>query len=139
VRLQLLLLLLLLLLQGVVSSAEELHALEEQTFQQWQQTLLHTAAAGASSTDSCDAAAAAAAAVAAAGAGAGTARAGGVGRLSFYEGRLEFWRQLWRTLEMSDLVLMIVDARWVCTGSVLKGLLERCVLLGCRCWPCGGG
>jgi hypothetical protein len=97
------------LLQEVVSTAEQLHALEEQTFQQWQEALLHKAAAAADDAAS----AAAAAAVAAAGAAAGSARAGGVGRLSFYEGRLEFWRQLWRTLEMSDLVLMIVDARWV--------------------------
>jgi hypothetical protein len=99
-----------LLLQGVVSTAEELHALEEETFQQWQQTLLHKATAADATADD---AAAAAAAAAGAGAAAGSARAGGVGRLSFYEGRLEFWRQLWRTLEMSDLVLMIVDARWV--------------------------
>jgi hypothetical protein len=38
--------------------------------------------------------------------------AGGAGRLSFYETRLEFWRQLWRTLEMSDAVVIVVDARW---------------------------
>jgi hypothetical protein len=106
--LPLLLLLLLLNLQGVVSSAEELHALEEQSFLHWQQTLLHKAASDVTAASD----AAAAAATAAAGAAAGSARAGGVGRLSFYEGRLEFWRQLWRTLEMSDLVLMIVDARW---------------------------
>jgi hypothetical protein len=35
----------------------------------------------------------------------------GQGRLSFYETRLEFWRQLWRTLEMSDVVCIVVDAR----------------------------
>uniref|UniRef100_A0A383VR41 Guanine nucleotide-binding protein-like 1 n=1 Tax=Tetradesmus obliquus TaxID=3088 RepID=A0A383VR41_TETOB len=100
--------------QGVVSSAEELHALEEQSFLQWQQALLHKAAAAtmdAGGAAAADVSAAGAGAAAAAAAGGGNARAGGVGRLSFYEGRLEFWRQLWRTLEMSDLVLMIVDAR----------------------------
>ncbi|WIA34120.1 hypothetical protein OEZ86_012488 [Tetradesmus obliquus] len=100
--------------QGVVSSAEELHALEEQSFLQWQQGLLHKAAAAtadAGGPAAADVSAASTAAAAAAGAFGSSARAGGVGRLSFYEGRLEFWRQLWRTLEMSDLVLMIVDAR----------------------------
>lgn len=37
---------------------------------------------------------------------------GSSGRLSFYEPRLEFWRQLWRVLERSDVALIIVDARW---------------------------
>ncbi|WIA13963.1 hypothetical protein OEZ85_002531 [Tetradesmus obliquus] len=99
--------------QGVVSSAEELHALEEQSFLQWQQGLLHKAAAATADAGGPAAADVSAASTAAAAAGAfgSSARAGGVGRLSFYEGRLEFWRQLWRTLEMSDLVLMIVDAR----------------------------
>lgn len=36
----------------------------------------------------------------------------GPGPISSYEGRLDFWRQLWRTLEMSDIICMIVDARW---------------------------
>ena len=35
-------------------------------------------------------------------------------RLSYFEPRLEFWRQLWRVLERSDIALMIVDARCVC-------------------------
>lgn len=33
------------------------------------------------------------------------------GRLSFYEVRLEYWRQLWRVLERSDIAIMVVDAR----------------------------
>ncbi|GFH16930.1 G domain-containing protein, partial [Haematococcus lacustris] len=32
-------------------------------------------------------------------------------RLSFYEPRLEYWRQLWRVLDLCDIALMIVDAR----------------------------
>jgi hypothetical protein len=109
------------LLQGVVTAAQGLHALEEQTFLQWQEALLRKAAAADNAAAGDAAAAATAAAVAAAGATAGSARAGGVGRLSFYEGRFEFWRQLWRTLEMSDLVLMIVDARWVVQWWLLLG------------------
>lgn len=31
--------------------------------------------------------------------------------LSFCELNLEIWRQLWRVLEISDIVLVIVDAR----------------------------
>uniref|UniRef100_A0A8C5HGC4 Guanine nucleotide-binding protein-like 1 n=1 Tax=Gouania willdenowi TaxID=441366 RepID=A0A8C5HGC4_GOUWI len=34
-----------------------------------------------------------------------------VGSLSHFEHNLETWRQLWRVLEMSDLVLLIVDIR----------------------------
>ena len=41
----------------------------------------------------------------------GPVAAGDGGVVSFYEGRLEFWRQLWRTLELADVVLMVVDAR----------------------------
>ncbi|KAF5835891.1 hypothetical protein DUNSADRAFT_6704 [Dunaliella salina] len=33
------------------------------------------------------------------------------GQVSFYEPRLDFWRQLWRALEFSDIVLHVVDAR----------------------------
>ncbi|GFR47468.1 hypothetical protein Agub_g9196, partial [Astrephomene gubernaculifera] len=32
-------------------------------------------------------------------------------RISFFEPRLDFWRQLWRVLERSDVAVMIVDAR----------------------------
>lgn len=32
--------------------------------------------------------------------------------LSFCELNLETWRQLWRVLELSDIVLVIVDARF---------------------------
>ncbi|KAI8470242.1 MAG: hypothetical protein J3K34DRAFT_458942 [Monoraphidium minutum] len=67
--------------RGVARSAEQLQALEEAAFAAWRGGL--------------------------------EARFGarGEGRLSFYETRLEFWRQLWRTLEMSDVVVVIVDAR----------------------------
>ncbi|KAF8066210.1 Gnl1 [Scenedesmus sp. PABB004] len=101
--------------QGVVSSAEELHALEEREFAAWQDALL--ARAGVEGVEGGGAGGAAPAAppgplpAAAPARGGGTARAGGVGRLSFYEGRLEFWRQLWRTLELSDVVVMLLDAR----------------------------
>lgn len=33
--------------------------------------------------------------------------------MSYYEPRLEYWRQLWRVLELADVAVMIVDARWV--------------------------
>lgn len=33
-------------------------------------------------------------------------------RLSYFELNLETWRQLWRVLEMSDIVLLIVDIRY---------------------------
>mmetsp|Transcript_19176 Transcript_19176/g.53685 ORF Transcript_19176/g.53685 Transcript_19176/m.53685 type:complete len:562 (+) Transcript_19176:80-1765(+) len=62
--------------QGVVSNAQELQELEEQTFEQWQQHLAQE-----------------------------------WGQVSFYEPRLDFWRQLWRALEFSDIVLHVVDAR----------------------------
>lgn len=32
--------------------------------------------------------------------------------LSYFEMNLETWRQLWRVLEMSDIVLFIVDIRF---------------------------
>jgi len=32
--------------------------------------------------------------------------------LSYFELNLETWRQLWRVLEMSDIVLIIVDIRY---------------------------
>jgi len=48
--------------------------------------------------------------------------AAGPGPVSCYEGRLEFWRQLWRTLEMSDVICMIVDARYVLLLSPLMKL-----------------
>eukprot|EP00878_Enallax_costatus_P014376 GHUV01015036.1.p1 GENE.GHUV01015036.1~~GHUV01015036.1.p1 ORF type:complete len:378 (+),score=122.93 GHUV01015036.1:225-1358(+) len=94
--------------QGVVNTAEELYVLEEQQFAAWQKSLLEKAQIP--QPEPADPAA-------------GpqndlqqqqqqqSSRAGGIGRLSFYEGRLDFWRQLWRTLEMSDIVLMILDAR----------------------------
>ncbi|GBG00365.1 hypothetical protein Rsub_13124 [Raphidocelis subcapitata] len=67
--------------QGVVRSAEQLNQLEEAEFEAWRDGLERRFGAR------------------------------GAGRLSFYETRLEFWRQLWRTLEMSDAVVIIVDAR----------------------------
>lgn len=32
-------------------------------------------------------------------------------RLSYFEPRLEYWRQLWRVLERCDIALLIVDCR----------------------------
>lgn len=44
--------------------------------------------------------------------------------LSYFELNLETWRQLWRVLEISDILLVIVDARYpvsrwsrICTNS----------------------
>ncbi|GAX80267.1 hypothetical protein CEUSTIGMA_g7705.t1 [Chlamydomonas eustigma] len=64
--------------RGVVRSAPELHALEEQAFASWQHSLQQRPDAAS---------------------------------ISFYEPRLEYWRQLWRVLELSDVVITIVDAR----------------------------
>ncbi len=33
------------------------------------------------------------------------------GRVSYYEPRLDFWRQLWRVAERSDVALVLLDAR----------------------------
>lgn len=32
-------------------------------------------------------------------------------QVSYYEPRLEFWRQLWRAVELSDIIAQVVDAR----------------------------
>jgi hypothetical protein len=129
--------------QGVVSTAEELHALEEAEFAAWQAALASTAqqltaaaAAGTETTTQHAAAPHSSAADASAAhpnqqqhqqqgrqqqqvqqEGLVQARlqqgsAPGPGPISNYEGRLDFWRQLWRTLEMSDVICMIMDARW---------------------------
>lgn len=129
-------------LQGVVSTAEELHMLEETEFAAWQSALTHKAAQLSALPPSFEATAAAT----------GTSALidqqplpqvqhtsdqaqatqqdlqqqqqqvdvtpthgllPGLGPISPFEGRLEFWRQLWRTLEMSDLICMVVDVRWV--------------------------
>lgn len=95
------------ILQGVVRNAEQLHALEERQFAAWQKSLLQKAQLPR--TDTSDPTTA----VEGLPQEQQSGRAGGVGKLSFYEGRLEYWRQLWRTLEMSDVVIMIVDARLV--------------------------
>eukprot|EP00983_Pelagomonas_calceolata_P063998 1147935-Pelagomonas_calceolata.AAC.3 len=42
------------------------------------------------------------------------------GQVSFYEPRLDFWRQLWRALEFSDIVLHVVDARAGAGNKKLK-------------------
>lgn len=126
-------------MQGVVSTADELHALEEAEFAAWQSTLAakvqqlaaHTpiTAAGQLSTPIAPGAAGGSSSSVPAPAAAREGDAGclaalppqqpqlqqglatGLGSVSSYEGRLEYWRQLWRTLEMSDMVCMIVDAR----------------------------
>ncbi len=33
-------------------------------------------------------------------------------RLNYFETNLEVWRQLWRVLEKSDIILLVVDARY---------------------------
>lgn len=43
-------------------------------------------------------------------------------KLSYFEHNLETWRQLWRVLEMSDIVLLITDIRHpVRTSKGLQG------------------
>jgi hypothetical protein len=125
-------------MQGVVSTAEELHALEEAQFAAWQSTLAakvqqpaaHTpgTVVGQLSTPTAPGAAGGSSPSVPAPAAAGDDAAGclshppqqpqlqqgpatGLGPVSSYEGRLQYWRQLWRTLEMSDMICMIVDAR----------------------------
>lgn len=39
--------------------------------------------------------------------------------LSYFELNLETWRQLWRVLEISDIILVIVDIRYP-VGNLLK-------------------
>jgi hypothetical protein len=116
--------------QGVASTAEELHALEEAEFAAWQDALAAkaqqlAAAAGDSSPapSAVHSSSTGPVCASAAGAASGDAQkqqadnrlqqglAAGPGLISCYEGRLEYWRQLWRTLEMSTVICMIVDAR----------------------------
>ena len=42
--------------------------------------------------------------------------------LTFFELNLETWRQLWRVIEMSDILLVIVDIR--CVSLLLLGFLK---------------
>ncbi|GIL51295.1 hypothetical protein Vafri_7319 [Volvox africanus] len=65
--------------RGVVRNAEQLHRIEERSFQAWVKRMY----------DSVDS----------------------PSRISFFEPKLDFWRQLWRVLERSDVAIMIVDAR----------------------------
>jgi ribosome biogenesis GTPase A len=98
-----------------VTNAEELHALEEREFERWAERLRGLAieadrkAGGLSVPPESDSTPAPPLT------GLGTPRAGGPGwgapSLSFFEGRLDFWRQLWRTLEMSDALLVLADSR----------------------------
>jgi len=49
--------------------------------------------------------------------------------LSYCELNLETWRQLWRVLEMSDILLHIVDVRWVSSDWDLRSSTPYC---GCQ-------
>ncbi len=64
------------------------------------------------------------------------APSGSPSRVSYFEPRLDFWRQLWRVLERSDVAVVIVDAR-----CPLLHFSEA--LVGCGvAWNCqerGGG
>jgi hypothetical protein len=40
--------------------------------------------------------------------------------LSYFELNLETWRQLWRVLEISDIILFIVDARFPVGGQISR-------------------
>ncbi|XP_063676527.1 guanine nucleotide-binding protein-like 1 isoform X2 [Bolinopsis microptera] len=51
-----------------------------------------------------------------------------LGRASYYERNLETWRQLWRTLEMSDIILFVCDIRYPTlhfSHSVYKYITEE--------------
>ncbi|KAL5264124.1 hypothetical protein ACHWQZ_G005265 [Mnemiopsis leidyi] len=53
---------------------------------------------------------------------------GNLGRGSYYERNLETWRQLWRTLEMSDVILFVCDIRYPTlhfSPSVYKYITEE--------------
>lgn len=89
--------------RGIAHSASQLHVLEEEAFAEWRGRLAQRAAqceGGGSSKDS----------------GGGDGHRGGSDDdgstgggipVSFYEPRLEFWRQLWRVLEMADVVVSL--------------------------------
>jgi ribosome biogenesis GTPase A len=47
------------------------------------------------------------------------------GQLNFFEHNLEVWRQLWRSLEMGDCVLICADVRWP-TFTFPYALMEYC-------------
>lgn len=40
--------------------------------------------------------------------------------LSYFDLNLETWRQLWRVLEMSDVILFIVDIRYPVSNEYLQ-------------------
>jgi ribosome biogenesis GTPase A len=99
-----------------VATAEALHALEEREFERWAARLRDLAVAADRRAGKLPPAAGAEEEEAPPPlTGVGTPRAGGPGwgapSLSFFEGRLDFWRQLWRTLEMSDALLVLADCR----------------------------
>ena len=53
---------------------------------------------------------------------------GGNRQLSYVELNLETWRQLWRVLEMSDIILLIADIRYpvscqLCSSVQLLGII----------------
>lgn len=50
--------------------------------------------------------------------------------MSYFELNLETWRQLWRVLEISDIVLIIVDVRYpVCAFVVVNDDVIRSVII----------
>lgn len=48
-----------------------------------------------------------------------------VSELSYFELNLETWRQLWRVLEMSDIVLVVVDARFPVHNEIAFNVFRR--------------
>lgn len=50
----------------------------------------------------------------------------GCKELSYFELNLETWRQLWRVLEMSDIVLIIVDIRYCVSACLWNYRYEYC-------------
>lgn len=116
--------------QGIVRSADELHALEEQEFQQWlqhmQQYSVRTGGGAITDAGYCKGQPTSSSLDDSSGSFGGNAASTplssikegtskqdlqALGAVSYFETRLEYWRQLWRTLEMSDAAVMIVDIR----------------------------
>lgn len=45
--------------------------------------------------------------------------------MSYFELNLETWRQLWRVLEISDIVLVIVDIRYPVRHILIRNFLQK--------------
>lgn len=52
--------------------------------------------------------------------------------LSYFELNLETWRQLWRVLEISDIILVIVDIRYPVSISIAFIYIFQISICFCR-------